>query len=89
MDMQLLIKKIGNGQAAHLVDRQGLQLCTTNIKQSDWHIVDVLPEKIIICYHCRRIQAQTQCVPLDFTSGQANLYPRPSGRDDSHSGDIS
>jgi hypothetical protein len=55
--MKLLIRKNGmDGKAAHLVDANGTKLCNIPIKLSDWKLVDIAPDGIVICYHCRRSQ---------------------------------
>jgi hypothetical protein len=58
--MKLLMKKHRmDGKAAHLVDGNGTKLCNIPIKLSDWKLVDISPDGIVICYHCRRTQQKT------------------------------
>jgi hypothetical protein len=64
--MKLLIKKLGmNGKAAHLVDGNGMKLCNTTIKLSDWTLVDIAPDGIVTCYHCRRCQQAKAPLMMD------------------------
>jgi hypothetical protein len=63
--MKLLVKNIGmQGLVAHMVDAHGIQLCTTRLKRSDWHIVERSPEGITICNPCRHIQERTKTLPM-------------------------
>ena len=57
--MRLLVKGLGlQGLVAHIADANGYPLCRTNIKRSDWQLQERSDEGIIICQHCKRIQAQ-------------------------------
>jgi hypothetical protein len=65
--MKLLVK-IGppTGQAAHIVDAAGLQLCRVKIKRSTWKLQERPPTEILICYHCKRILARAGASLMKF-----------------------
>jgi hypothetical protein len=72
--MKLLIKKSNfQGLAAHIIDTLGNQLCHTRIKRAAWEIGERSPDRIIICAHCRRIQAQRAQVSTPLLDNNSPL----------------
>jgi hypothetical protein len=64
--MHLLIKSNGEpGLAAHIPDMNGDPLCNIKIKRADWHVCDRSPNRLVVCYHCRRVKPDTCIAWLD------------------------
>jgi hypothetical protein len=58
MMMRLLVKPINSGVVAHIADTEGKPLCFAKLKLSQWQLQERSATDLIVCYHCKRLQAK-------------------------------
>jgi hypothetical protein len=56
--MRVLISLKRKDQAVHLVDTNGIQLCSIHLKRAEWMLVERSIEGLKICGRCLAIRAQ-------------------------------